>query len=103
MSLDTPGFVSTPLVEMSDRSRTFPNLPNLLNNTTSVTEELPSRNRIMKFRATVRDNRVGGGGVNSDDMQVSVVNTGTPSRSIIHPSGADGRDHFTSNHGAGFC
>jgi hypothetical protein len=78
--LSAPDNGSEPLfravVPTTDPSRTFPNLPNLLNNTTSVTEELPSRNRIMKFRAIVRDNRVGGGGVNSDDVQVSVVSTG---------------------------
>ena len=57
--------------------RVFPRLTNLINNTTTVGEKLPTTTRTLKFRATVRDNRSGGGGVNTDDMQISVVDTGT--------------------------
>lgn len=56
--------------------RTFPRLAELLNNTTPVGEKLPTVARAMDFRATVRDNRAGGGAVNTDDMLVTVVNTG---------------------------
>ena len=59
-------------------TRTVPRLPNLLNNTTVPGEILPTTNRTLNFRVTVRDNRSGGGGVNSDDMTLTVVNTGTP-------------------------
>ena len=56
--------------------RTVPRLTNLLNNTFATGEKLPTTNRTLNFRATVRDNRSGGGGLNTDDAQVSVVNTG---------------------------
>lgn len=58
--------------------RVIPRLSNLINNTTAVGEKYPTTTRTLKFRATVRDNRSGGGGVNTDDMQISVVNTGAP-------------------------
>ncbi len=41
-------------------------------------EFLPTAARTMNFRVTVRDNRVGGGGVNTDDIVVTVANTGAP-------------------------
>lgn len=65
----------------TDPSRTFPRLTDLVNNVNTIPlgEKLPTTNRTaMKFRVTARDNRVNGGGVNTDDMQVQVVNTGTP-------------------------
>ncbi len=56
--------------------RTFPRLNDLLNNTTLPGEKIPTAARAMDFRLTVRDNRAGGGGVNTDDVLVNVVNTG---------------------------
>lgn len=61
-------------------TRTFPQLPDILNNTTTIGEKLPTTNRQLNFRATARDNRSGGGGVNTDDMLVTVVDTGVPFR-----------------------
>lgn len=61
----------------SDPSRYFPQLSSLVNNQVPVGEKLPTTNRTMNFRATVRDNRFTGGGVNTDDMRVSVVDTGS--------------------------
>jgi hypothetical protein len=61
-----------------DTSRTLPRLPELLTNTTPLGERLPTTNRTLNFRSVVRDNFGGGGGVNTDDMVVTVVDTGTP-------------------------
>ena len=58
-------------------NRVFPRLGDLLNNvnTATIGEALPTTTRSLNFRATVRD---GNGGVGSDDVLISVVNTGTP-------------------------
>ena len=63
----------------TDPSRTFPKLTDLVNNvnTNPLGERLPETNRAaMKFRVTARDNRTGGGGVNTADATVQVVDTG---------------------------
>ena len=57
----------------SDPTRTFPRLSDLVNNTTVTSEQLPTTNRTLNFRVTVRDNQPSGGGVNSDDTQVFVA------------------------------
>ncbi|MCP4591303.1 MAG: hypothetical protein GY842_11185, partial [bacterium] len=56
----------------SSPQRVFPRLEDLLNNTTSPGEQLPTTFRTMSFRASVRDNRSGGGGSGFDDTQVTV-------------------------------
>jgi hypothetical protein len=63
-----------------DPERIFPKLTSILNNTTTVGEILPSYDRTMHFRLTVRDNRAGGGGVTYNDtlVEVQVIDTGTP-------------------------
>jgi hypothetical protein len=62
-------------------SRTFPRLSDIINNTATVGEKMPAVARsAMKFRVTVRDNRAGGGGVNTADMQLQVVGTAGPFR-----------------------
>jgi N-acetylneuraminic acid mutarotase len=48
----------------SSESRTFPKLSDLLNNTQTIGEILPSYTRTLRFNLTVRDNYSGGGGVN---------------------------------------
>ncbi|MCP4890949.1 MAG: hypothetical protein GY904_30685, partial [Planctomycetaceae bacterium] len=61
----------------TDPTRTFPRLSDLLNNTTAVGETLPTTNRDMDFRVVVRDNTLEpAGGIATDDMTVSVVDTG---------------------------
>lgn len=60
----------------SDPSRTFPRLEDILDGTLVKGEKLPSLSRTMNFRAIARDNFLGGGGVNTDDMVLNVVDTG---------------------------
>ena len=59
-----------------DPSRTFPRLTDLINNTTVIGETLPTTTRTMNFRVSVRDNALNGGGVDTDDMIVNVIDTG---------------------------
>lgn len=60
-------------------SRTLPRLSAVLANTLSLKiERVPTTNRTLNFRCTIRDNRAGTGGANSDDMNVVVNNAGGP-------------------------
>lgn len=59
-------------------TRTFPKLSNLLNNTTTIGEILPTYSRTLTFQLTARDNKVGGGGVGSAQVQFQVTNTAGP-------------------------
>ncbi|WP_324671950.1 reprolysin-like metallopeptidase [Hymenobacter sp. GOD-10R] len=61
----------------SSPARTFPRLTDLLNNATMLGEQLPTYDRRLIFRLVARDNRVTGGAINYDSMQVVVAaNTG---------------------------
>ena len=59
-------------------SRTFPRLSNILANTQTMGELLPSYGRQLHFRVTVRDNRVNGGASSYDTLSVPVVGTAGP-------------------------
>lgn len=66
----------------SDASRYFPALSDVLNNTTSNGESLPTTNRELNFRLMVSDNE---GGVSFDETKLTVVDTGE-AFSLISPS-----------------
>ena len=53
-------------------SRTFPQESDLLNNTQTIGEILPSYGRSMNFRMTARDNQLNGGGVDYASMSMTV-------------------------------
>jgi len=65
-------------VPATSPSRTFPQLSNLLANTTTLGEILPSYGRRMVFRLVARDNRAVGGGVDYDSMHVVVAGGAGP-------------------------
>ena len=58
--------------------RTFPRLADILANTQTKGELLPTYGRRLIFRLVARDNRAGGGGIDYDSMHVVVVPTAGP-------------------------
>jgi hypothetical protein len=68
---NNPLFRSFPPV-FGDPSRTFPQISDILNGTTTLGEILPTTDRTMTFRLTARDNRPAGGAADYDTMTVTV-------------------------------
>ncbi len=69
----------------SSPERIVPSLANILDGTYENSgEDLPSINQVMTFRATVRDNAAGSGGVSSDDMRLTVEQNAGPFRVTSH-------------------
>ncbi len=68
---------SSPLFRSFDPTfvswRMFPRLLDIVNNTATIGEVLPTTNRTLDFRVMARDNRTGGGGVGQDDVAVFVA------------------------------
>ena len=67
-----------PWTPTTSPSRIVPRLSNLLANTFAFGEQLPNTNRTVHFRCTARDNRAGNGGVNFDDMNITVTTAAGP-------------------------
>ena len=76
-----------PFSPVSSGTRVFPKISDIINNTTTIGEVLPSYARSLFFRVTARDNRTGGGGVYhiDDTVKVTVVNT-TNGFSVTSPN-----------------
>jgi hypothetical protein len=75
----TAGPVFRSYAPSTSTSRTIPAIASILNGTnTNKWEVLPSVQRTLNFRLTVRDNHAGGGNNRSDDMIVTVSSTAGP-------------------------
>ncbi|MHA2030351.1 MAG: reprolysin-like metallopeptidase [Candidatus Kariarchaeaceae archaeon] len=73
---NAPIFRSLPAV--FETYRLLPKLSDLLNNTQTMGEILPTYSRTLSFRLTVRDNKAGGGGVDWDQVTYSVTDAAGP-------------------------
>jgi hypothetical protein len=64
----------------TDSTRTFPKLTSIINNTSVLGELLPTYARVLHFKFTARDNRIGGGGVSNSftPAAITVINTTNP-------------------------
>ncbi len=78
---DAPLF--RPFEPTTSPSRTFPKVSDIINNTTTIGEILPTVARTLDFRLTVRDNRVGGGGVMHNDVTQKVTTVATAGPFLI--------------------
>ncbi len=58
--------------------RYFPSLQTILSNGTDITEVLPTYDRDLTFRATVRDHQAGGGGIAWDELSFKVTEQAGP-------------------------
>ena len=81
-------------------TRVFPKLADVLTGTTTYGETMPTTTRTMTFRLTARDNRGGGGGVNSDTTTVASVSTAgpfvitAPASAVSWPAALDADRHL---------
>lgn len=62
-----------PFLPVLSPTRTFPKISDIINNATTIGEILPSYNRNMTFKLTVRDNRPNGAGVTNNDTVVTLI------------------------------
>jgi hypothetical protein len=63
---------------MTDPCRTFPRVEDLVANSQTIGEILPTYARSLTFRLTARDNRAAGGGLHSDQVEIPVTDAAGP-------------------------
>ncbi len=78
LSTNTNGPLFRSLHPTTDNKRYFPKLSDVVIGYDATWEELPSVARTMNFRVTLRDNKVGNGLTDEDDMSVTVSSTAGP-------------------------
>ncbi|MEM7585073.1 MAG: cadherin domain-containing protein, partial [Acidobacteriota bacterium] len=64
--------------EVSEPSRTFPQISDVINGTTTLGEELPDHARTLTLRLIAKDNASGGGGVAYDEISMNIDGTAGP-------------------------
>ncbi len=67
-------------------TRTFPRVQDLVNNTTTIGEYLPTYTRSLQFKCSIRDNRSGGGGF-ADDLKTMNVTANAGPFLVQAPNG----------------
>lgn len=68
--------------------RMFPSLSDILDNTNSIGEKLPTVTRDLNFGCTVRDNQTDGGGYHADGILLHVTNAAGPFAITSHNTSA---------------
>jgi len=76
-------------IPTTNSTRVFPSLSDILDNTTSIGEKLPTVTRDMAFNCTVRDNKTVGGGFANDGLSLHVTNAAGPFIITSHNSVAE--------------
>lgn len=79
----------------SSLTRVFPRIQDLVNNTTVIGELLPTYSRDLNFRFTVRDNHLGSGGYDYDDLQISSNIAGGPFL-VNFPNGGENISEYST-------
>ncbi|MDO8969463.1 MAG: zinc-dependent metalloprotease family protein, partial [Saprospiraceae bacterium] len=78
----TPDDGNVPITRIFNPStsprRTIPQLPDILSNTSSVNERLPTYSRNLKYRMYVRDNHPGAGGTTHEEVSFEVDGSAGP-------------------------
>lgn len=70
---------------VANSNRYFPRISQIINNTSNITEQLPTYSRDLTFRLTARDNKAGGGGLSWAEVAFKVYEGAGPFR-VTNPN-----------------